>query len=507
VRTHVVDILIIGVLVAVYLAMVAQFLVISVGRMTYLFELEWFEGLAIDNAWRLAHGLPIYGPPDASFGASHYPPLYYVAALPFLLATGWSLTGPRLLSWLSVAGCAVVAARVVRRAGGSWVTVLFALGTMASFYPATGYWYDLARVDAFETFLALAGVSALASPDVEPDRRRLLAGALLLTGATFTKQTAAPLGIAAVAAFALARDWRRAWWLAVMLGALGGASTLALWLWSHGWISLIYTLPRHHHVALEGLSAFGRFAAPMLPLLLLATAGAGRATTRMFLVVAVVALAVGASTFCKVGGEANSSLPAVFLLATAAGVASQDVWRWLGTAPHRREIRLAGVIVLVATPLLAGALPGDVRGWIPSLADRREARALWEDMRGTPGEFLAYNYSFVSTVLRGRTWAVGDRLYDFAGGFDAATFRRPILGRYPSDFLDAIRGRGFAAIYTNGTGIPNDPVETFIRRHYVVQRIFGSVDFSPSVPRWRMCTPRVKWVPRPQVVPRSRSLP
>src|SRR4030095_16847680 len=135
-----------GALLVCNLAFVAHFLVVSLGRMTYPFELEWFEGLTIDYAWRIVHGLPIYGAPDKTFAPRHSPPLHYLVAVPFLAASGWALSGARLLSWLAVVGCGVVAARVVRHAGGSWAAVVFALGSAAAFYPATNHWYDLARV-------------------------------------------------------------------------------------------------------------------------------------------------------------------------------------------------------------------------------------------------------------------------------------------------------------------------------------------------------------------------
>src|SRR4029077_6383531 len=79
--------------VGVNLAFIAQFLVVSLARDTYPFELEWFEGLAIDHAWRIIHGLPIYGLPDATFAAGYSPPLFYLVTLPFIVASGWTLWG------------------------------------------------------------------------------------------------------------------------------------------------------------------------------------------------------------------------------------------------------------------------------------------------------------------------------------------------------------------------------------------------------------------------------
>src|SRR5262249_22489253 len=146
-----------------------HFLLVSLGRIAYPFELEFFEGLTIDNAWRIVHRLPIYGPPDASFAASAYPPLYYLAALPFLVASGWSLWGARLASWLATVGGAAVAAGLIRRSGGSWAAVLFTVGSVAAFYAPALHWYDVARVDALNAFFVVAGVAALVVGDGRPD--------------------------------------------------------------------------------------------------------------------------------------------------------------------------------------------------------------------------------------------------------------------------------------------------------------------------------------------------
>src|SRR3989442_9703068 len=146
--------LLVAIFVTVNLAFIAQFLVVSLGRDTYPFELEWFEGQAIDNVWRIIHGLPIYGPPDATFAASYYPPLFYFVTLPFIVASGWTLWAARLVSWMATVGAGLLGVLLVRRAGGSWAAIVFTLGTIAAFYAPTVHWYDLARVDPLDTFFA-----------------------------------------------------------------------------------------------------------------------------------------------------------------------------------------------------------------------------------------------------------------------------------------------------------------------------------------------------------------
>lgn len=487
--------LLLTLLLAVDVVFVGHFFLVSLGRITYPFELEWLEGLMVDYSWRITRGLPIYGPPDASFAADFYPPLFYIVSLPFLVVSGWSLWGVRLVSWLSTVGTCIIGGWVVRRNGGSWAAVVFAIGSAMAFYAPTLHWYDIARVDALETFLVVAGLAALAGTDGRSGPKRLWLAGALLTAAVLTKQTAGLFCIAALCYFAVTRDWRRLKILASAFAVFGVASITALWIWTDGWIAQIYTMPVHHWTSWFGLWKFMTIT-PLLPLLMLGVAGVHRPVGRIFLIETTAALVVAAISFTKVGGDVNSALPAMFLAAVGAGLAADGVWRTLDSSAPRRAIRAAGIVVLLGAPLWYGALPSNALEWIPSFADRQEARELWNDMQDQPGDFLAYNYSFVSTVLRGKTYANGNFLYDFAGGFDAKTFRRPDLRKYPPEFADAIRTQHYTAIYTNGGGILFDPIETLIHRYYYPMRSFGTVDLSPDGIRWRQVTPRVKWVPK-----------
>jgi hypothetical protein len=254
-------------------------------------------------------------------------------------------------------------------------------------------------------------------------------------------------------------------------------------------------MPLHHWRSWFGLWKFVTIT-PILPLLIIAVAGMQRRVVRIFLAHTAAALVIAAVSFTKLGGDLNSALPAIFLAAAAAGLAWDSVWAALDNSVRKRLLRATGVIVLIVVPLWYGALPLNALDWIPTKEDRQEARDLWNDMKNQPGDFLAYNYSFVSTILRGKTYAYGDFLYDYAGGYDAKTFRRPDPRKYPMDFVDPIRMRRYTAIYTNGGGILFDPIDRLIRRHYRVERSFGTVDLSPDAIRWRQVTPRVKWVPK-----------
>jgi hypothetical protein len=111
--------------------------------------------------------------------------------------------------------------RVLGRERVPLAAVALALGIDAAFYPVTLHWYDLARVDSIQTFLAMAGLAWLASAGVRPQFRQVVGGGLLLVLSTFTKQTSIWLCAASVGYFALARDWRCCLQLTAVLGAFG----------------------------------------------------------------------------------------------------------------------------------------------------------------------------------------------------------------------------------------------------------------------------------------------
>jgi hypothetical protein len=462
----------------------------SLLRVSYPFELEWLEGVSVDYAWRIAHGLPIYGAPDATFASDFYPPLYYLVCLPVLRLAHFGLFGARLVSLASSVASGVLTVVVLRRAGASAAACLAALGVEAAFYPVVLYWYDIARVDALQTFLLLAGTCVLARNDARPTRAQVAWGGLLLAAAVFTKQTSVFVCAGSVAYFALARDWRRAVTLALALAVWGGLGAVALWLWSPAALIDIVVMPaRHNRLLAAGLEQATRLAGQMAPFLLLALLGRWVGRTRAFFAVNLAgALAAAMMTLFKVGGATNSAMPAVFLLGIAVGFGLDAVWR------QARDRPVLGAALPVGLAVWMVVLFGtDVVRAVPGRADRQLADRVWQDMRAEPGPFLAYNHSFVSTALRGETYPYADRLYDWAGGYGAANFRAPDAQRYPPAFLDAIRGRRFVAIYTAG-GYLGDPVPGLIEQYYRVAQVYASV--SDEAPRWQRCLPRLRWVPQ-----------
>lgn len=470
-------------------ARLAIFLSVALGRLTFPFEVETLEGLTLDYAWTLWHGGNIYAPPSAHFAPNWYPPLHYLVSLPAFLLLGFSLPVARGVSIASVALVLVLGAGLLRRAGSSWSGVLLFVAAALAFYPATGYWYDVARVDATATLLAVAGVVCLAG---ERPGSAVAAGVLLALS-VFGKQTNVATAAGALLWLALERDWPR---LRRVVAALAATALplLALALLAFGRNALVVvTQPGGHYFSLRWAWVFLAFAWPLVPLgalALLARRHADPPRRRLLgllLVTGSCAAAMGWLTLCKIGGQPNSTMPAIFLVALAVGLSVDTLLahpRWRGLVP-------GAALLLVALP------PWDYLRQIPSPADRQEAREILDDMRALDGPFLAYNASFVSTLMRGEMYPYWDRLFDWAGGQNQDSAFRPDPARYPRELLDMIRGRRFRAVYTNAGDYLRDPVFVAIEESYRPARAWES-GLRPGLQdlRWRHCVPRLKWLPR-----------
>jgi hypothetical protein len=163
-------------------------------RARFFFPLdhEWMESGHLYHAYRITHGLYLYGNPFRGFATFPYPPLYWI----FLAATGsvFGLDYPtgRALSLACTIGTAAILAFTIVKHAPSRLTGLAlafaALGGIAAGYPLTGGAYDLARSDAMAIFFPVLA-AALLPDDAELGRTRLFAVSAALTAAIYTKQT------------------------------------------------------------------------------------------------------------------------------------------------------------------------------------------------------------------------------------------------------------------------------------------------------------------------------
>lgn len=262
-----------GAMAIVWILVIALVFALRVG---FPLELEWMEGGALQQAFRMQRGEPVYGPPSADFVPFLYTPLYpaLLALLGSLLPLGYVLARA-----VSIAG-------VIAIGGGLWRLCAFedkprshrliAVGLFLSGYVFGFRWLDIGRGDALYLALVLWGLVLLRESE-DSLRKALLAG-VLVSLAFWTKQTAAVFVLASGLAGLLVAP-RKVWAYAGVIALLcGGGVLLGQWL-TDGWLwTWIYETHQAHEFNVERFrkKTWGMFvhATPFLALLTLILAGA-----------------------------------------------------------------------------------------------------------------------------------------------------------------------------------------------------------------------------------------
>jgi len=193
-----------------FLFLSARFFHISLSRMGVFYELEFQEGDMALACHRFLKGLPLYPDPEKGFIHLTYPPVQDV-----LTSLAMAITGSRkiwvgrFVSFLSTMGIVVLLFLWVMRETRSVAGAILAPLVFLSYYPMTGYWYDIFRPDSAFLFFCLLGSYLLTWK--KPGREGIMwgiAGALVFTIAAYTKQSAVLLGgVAFLVHVILYRNW------------------------------------------------------------------------------------------------------------------------------------------------------------------------------------------------------------------------------------------------------------------------------------------------------------
>ncbi len=372
------------------LTQIANLLHIFRLRATFPFEHEWMEGAVVDHVQRVLAGEPLYVEPSLSFTPFLYTPLYYGVSAAVCHVLGTGLLGPRIVSVTATIACLALIASFVHRETRDRLAALVAVGWFAATYGLTGFWLDIARVDALFLFFLLAsswlarfGRSYMAC-----------AGAgVTLALAFFTKQTALPF-LVPVVAFAFALGWKRALTCTASF-ALPTAGVVAyLHHASDGWFTYyVFDVPGQHMVLWERLGphVVDFFVKPVVvPLLLAATTIVFRPGSlrlpRVLAAYALLAVFAFASSYFALlhrDGYVNVLTPAYAVLAILAGIGFASVREeWDARQPARERV---AAIACVAWGVAFATLAYDPTRALPTRADLSAGRAMVQAVGAQPG--------------------------------------------------------------------------------------------------------------------------
>lgn len=473
----------------------AVLLCLAAIRSSYPFELEWLEGGVLQHVRRVASGAPVYVPPSLEFTAFSYPPLFYLAGAAATRLTGDGFLPLRLVSLLASLGSFALVFAIVRRSTRRALPAAVAVGLFAATYGASGFWFDLARLDSLALFLLLLGVRLVW---FHPGRAAAVAAGAAFGLSFLTKQTALVCLVPLLPVLFVVRR-RQAVWLTATLAALLIGAHLALDAASHGWYSYYVLRVRSGIVCgsihWASLASFWMrdLAAPL---------GIAMALGGYYFVRRVphwrrdaegvqLALAGGlvlGAWMCRMepGVFSNGSIPAHAAIAILAGLGLHEA---LGPrardATRRQALRAVcfGLAVLVQFAGL-GYRPADA---LPRAGDRRAGELLVTRLRAVQGRVFLPQHPYLLEGAGLPAHAHAGCVDDVQRG-DARGRGRALAAALDS----AVAGRRFAVVL-----LDNDWLQAEVERGYVrAGRVFTEPLRFRTVSGTRV-GPDFVYVPRP----------
>lgn len=384
------------------------FLIYQVLAVLHPYPLDYGEAPLVDQAMRLAAGQNIYRPDLSSppYTISNYPPLYVLSLIPFVGLFGPTFLAGRVISVLCALASGTFLALIIY-AHTKDRTAAVTTGLLFLAIPYVVHWSSLLRIDMLALACSTGGLYLLARWPTA--RWSMLASALLLVAAIYTRQSYALAAPLAAFVWLLTHDWRRALGLAVLVGGLA----LIFFL-------ILNTLTRggfYFNVVTANVNEFdiGRLqwnlrrlwdAAPILLVIggVFLALAPGRIRSWPLLVPYLIGAALSSLTIGKIGSNVNYFLELSAALSLAAGALVAWNGRPRGRGLERRHWLRALLLVLLTLQvgLLVQTTANEYIGQLNDrLRFREELHKLEEVVAAAEGPVLADEYMGLIT-LQGR---------------------------------------------------------------------------------------------------------
>lgn len=375
-----------------------------VSRVRYPADVEWLEGPALYQAWRMLHGQSTYAPPSQG-----YLPLFHPPGYPAALAAAGSIFGldygvARTVSFSFFLVATLLVARETWRHAEEpltrRVTSLLTAGFVAAAVPLFQSFYDLVRADVMA--LCLSALAAVLVLEPRPSSRRIACLAAVQTAIVYTRLPAVFFPIW-ITAFALWRNRKAGAWLALGTASACGIVLVALQYVSRGWFWMMTVASLQDHLLFganvrKGATMVMTFAPYIGPAYLVAGGLALRdrlsPRTTLWLGMLTASIPAALLPFGKAGGFANDLMPIGFFSGVAAMFVALDLVRALAERPRAREATRA--VVLAAAAGYLAVRTYDLTPFTPTERHWRKARAFSETLAGLEGNVLIPRAPFVA---------------------------------------------------------------------------------------------------------------
>jgi 4-amino-4-deoxy-L-arabinose transferase-like glycosyltransferase len=368
-----------GLLIVATTAVALITLWFQVSSLIFRYPLDYGEAATVDMSMRMLRGMTIY-PPDLSkpdYIIANYPPLFMLAQAPLIGLFSPGFWQGRLISILCTWTAAYYLARIIHHHFKDLFAAVMT-GMIFMAWPFVLMWSALARIDCLALALGLAALFYLSRRDL--GWKHFWAGAALLFGAIYTRQSYLLAIPAAAFCWLLFQDWRRAFLLA---GAVG-STTLAIFLLLNFVTQGGFLL----HVITVNLNAFSvdqvkyHLRNDMISLAwILGLMSLSAIVVTRNIKILIAGFLIGAGLSALTIGKAGSNFNYFLELCAALSLASGALVAWSRQQAHRKNLQALLMLAMVAQtgiflnrsfnqPILWA------RGRFESVADLRKMEAL-----------------------------------------------------------------------------------------------------------------------------------
>ncbi|HET6512192.1 MAG TPA: glycosyltransferase family 39 protein, partial [Candidatus Kapabacteria bacterium] len=206
-------------------------LFVALSRLSYPFELEWMESMTLRTVQWLVLGRTIYPAPSMEFVAYPYTPLFFYTSYLAADVVGVGFAPMRLTSLVASLVSFWYLFRMLRSTLDDRAA-MFGTALYVASYSLSGYWFDVARVDAMFMSLSIAGTFHF----LRHTTRDYLIAALLFALAAFTKQTALLIALP-LCVYALIKYRAKSLWFSLPLGVLVLSAIAIFHFATDGWFT------------------------------------------------------------------------------------------------------------------------------------------------------------------------------------------------------------------------------------------------------------------------------
>lgn len=439
-----------------------MYVLTAVPRLLYPHDLDFLENNSLMQALRFAAGQPVYAPPAADFVATIYTPFYTWLGGGLFRVVPPGFLPLRLISFMATLGVAgLVGVIAWRESRQHWLSLASA-GLFLGGYRLTGFWYDLARVDALALLLTLLGLTF--GIYASGSRLRFLLAALTLALAFFTKQTSLAFGVTLLLYHLLRSTPHALRWLALPFVAFSLLPLLTFHFITNGWFSF-YILTAASADATElgrvlnyvGVELFGWLGALTLTALVALWLTIRQAGWRglwpqpwwPLMGVAVVVSGIGRAS---VGGNLNNLMPVYACLCLAPALLARAM-----PAPSLSTARGMGLVALALLLQLALGVYNPLR-YIPTSVMLMQGEVLIAQLQPFNGPVLVMIHPYYA-------WRAG---HPASAQVASLWHLHHWLGRpWPDDLVQRLGHRYYLAIISDESLFETEPsIYHLLRTNY-----------------------------------------